>query len=323
MLCGCVSLNVIVPYSSGKRNSLFWGAVNLLPKGANVELYINRLSDEDVRAIEKRMRPGEYSDGGFLNCFERLQDVIERDAKVVEGSGLTYKQIADKIETIIGKARRHMWLFQSGKSHLKKEQIESFINKIGPGIPIEGKYVIKALAWRGLQDCPYGTYLQKCREEPLYSYLDCELKNTQTGQKVSFPGLIIHLLREHQFFEGSTKYRVEPKLLIEVLDLEVGKDYSPVYIREKIWVPYSFSTSLEVDDFWEEENAIVQYPEKVIRLAENVHIYVGKQKCVLIAEQEMQLEEEFFVKKVKWSDLKIVKGRQFMMVHEDVFIDVC
>ena len=59
--------------------------------------------------------------------------------------------------------------------------------------------------------------------------MDCLLQNIDNGLRLFFPGLIIHLIREHNFFEGSLKYRVEPEQIIKLLELEPGHDYTPQF----------------------------------------------------------------------------------------------
>jgi hypothetical protein len=47
--------------------------------------------------------------------------------------------------------------------------------------------------------------------------------NRRSGESVTGPGLIVHLIREHQFFEGSeSPYRLEPSKAIRVLELASG-----------------------------------------------------------------------------------------------------
>lgn len=56
--------------------------------------------------IEQRMRPGHWSRAGFLDETERVQDVIERDARRVEAMGLTHAQLADALGTLLDLASR-------------------------------------------------------------------------------------------------------------------------------------------------------------------------------------------------------------------------
>ena len=54
----------------------------------------------------------------------------------------------------------------------------------------------------------------------MWGHFDFLILNRQTGEYVTGPGLIVHLIREHQFFEGSeSPYRVEPAKAIQALGL--------------------------------------------------------------------------------------------------------
>ena len=45
--------------------------------------------------------------------------------------------------------------------------------------------------------------------------------NRETGESFTGPGLIVHLIREHHFFEGKeSPYRVEPEKAVRVLELQ-------------------------------------------------------------------------------------------------------
>ncbi len=98
-----------------------------------------------IPELEKRMRPGAYSGGGFLGPTESLEAVLIRDRQTLEEAQVTW------------------------------------------------------------------------------AYFDFLILNRRLGESVTGPGLIVHLIREHQFFEGSeSPYRLEPSKAIRVLDLASG-----------------------------------------------------------------------------------------------------
>ena len=69
--------------------------------------------------------------------------------------------------------------------------------------------------YRGFQTCPW-----ECHKEAKWSSIDFLVLNRTTGEGITGPGLIVHLIREHQFFEGEkTPYRVHPDRLAKVLAL--------------------------------------------------------------------------------------------------------
>ena len=69
----------------------------------------------------------------------------------------------------------------------------------------------------GLQQCPWCGYVsQICGS-------DYTVENTNLKEKISFPGLILHLIREHHFFEGKgTRYRVDPEDVVRILEVDTS-----------------------------------------------------------------------------------------------------
>lgn len=124
--------------------------------------------------------PGTLSVAGFLAEGEDLNEVINRDRTVCEQHSLTPKDIGQKIEDIL-----------NGR--------------------IEDEFKLKTQSWRGMQECPFE------KDFKPFSNLDFVITNKKTGKSLSGPGLIVHLLKDHDFFEGNTSYRVDPEKAIEVL----------------------------------------------------------------------------------------------------------
>ncbi len=86
------------------------------------------------------------------------------------------------------------------------------------GYSVEGSLQVFFTTYRGFQLCPwYG--------DSTWGYFDFLILNRQSGKYITGPGLIVHLIREHQFFEGSeSPYRVEPINAIRVLERVLDKD---------------------------------------------------------------------------------------------------
>ncbi len=70
----------------------------------------------------------------------------------------------------------------------------------------------------GTQECPFS---------PPYPSWPCgahnarwRIRNRKTGQVMEGPGLIVHLIEAHGFFEGKeSPYRVDPRALAELVEL--------------------------------------------------------------------------------------------------------
>jgi hypothetical protein len=130
--------------------------------------------------IEQSLYPGKSSIGGFLAIGEKLDDVIARDQATRELYGMTPGQIGGAIEEIL-----------QGK---RGDEFE-----------------VTKKEWRGMQGCQFDNTIQP------FSSLDFTITNKKTGASLQGPGLITHLLKEHNFFEGNTRYRVDPEIAIKAL----------------------------------------------------------------------------------------------------------
>lgn len=126
--------------------------------------------------------PGGCSESGFLAPGENISVVIARDRATCERYEITPKQIGETIEEIL-----------LGKH--------------------ADKFELSTTLFRGMQTCPF----ERTFTTNPFSNMDFTITNKKTGTSFNGPGLIVHLLKEHDFFEGDTPYRVDPKEAIEVL----------------------------------------------------------------------------------------------------------
>ncbi len=174
------------------------------------QLYIDTLTTSQIKEIEQRMRPGEFSNTGFLKSGENLKDLIYRDAATLRRLGATHEQVADTLEYLIT-------------------------------IPTPPKGFSRASEGSsGWQRCPFEKpqERQKIREIPPYSGEDFYIFSGNTGYPIlKFGGLLIHLIRKHQFFEGEgTEYRLDPEQAVKVLQIKphVGAAYVPSEWRKRV-----------------------------------------------------------------------------------------
>jgi len=196
-----------------------------------------------IADLERRMRPGGYSTGGFLGEHESLLAVISRDAHTLNVLDITFEQISDALEHILQRAftkreeikkknyqeydRRensepkwHIPRFPSIDGH---ESVPRFtINRlpsIQVGYLVEKNMQVFLNQYRGSQCCPWG-----CDPETwgqfTWGYFDFLIVNRRKGLFFTGPGMIIHLIRDHHFFEGlKSPYRVSPTKLALTLGL--------------------------------------------------------------------------------------------------------
>jgi hypothetical protein len=192
-----------------------------------------------IDELEKRMRPGAYSHGGFLGFHESLDAVISQDTKILEMLGVTFEQIADALEYILSDASKqgNAWLFKGlPKSGTNKYEIEienrhryvsslivpdsipryslDNLPDIDKGNMVGDKVQVFIAYYLGPQHCPWSCNTSN------WSNIDFLILNRQSGKYFTGPGLIIHLIRKHHFFEGvESPYRVNPAKVVDVLGL--------------------------------------------------------------------------------------------------------
>ena len=177
--------------------------------------------------LEARMRPGRLSEKGFLGPDESLAAVLARDAETLERLGVTHEEVAGAIERVISAVLQQRNQLQADEYWKRRanfpdlyhpETIPRFSLKNLPDTDtgyLVGHLQVFALSYRGLQECPWG-----CDEEPKWSHLNLLFLNRRTGESFTAPGLAVHLIRAHHFFEGlGTPFRVDPAMAVRVLEL--------------------------------------------------------------------------------------------------------
>ena len=170
--------------------------------------------------LEKRMRPGRWSEGGFLGPSEALEQVIAQDGRTLAQFGVTTRQIADALMTILPPALEYSGRNSPYPDLYRPGTIPHFgldnLPDSQEGYRVENLQLFTR-GYRGFQECPWG-----CEHRgDLLDSCDFLILNRESGEFVTGPGLIIHLIREHQFFEGTeSPYRTDPARLIRILGLD-------------------------------------------------------------------------------------------------------
>jgi hypothetical protein len=162
---------------------------------------MNEDGQQLVERIEKRMRPGSISRAGFLGKDERLADVLREDRETLARLGLNAREIAD------------------GLNSLLKPVVGA---KLDSGVV--GQFRVSIRRYRGRQLCPFLDDVESTRCEAgagvRLASTDWRIRNLLTRDELAGPGLIVHLIAAHEFFEGhGSPYRVEPEKLARLLGL--------------------------------------------------------------------------------------------------------
>jgi hypothetical protein len=167
------------------------------------------------------MRPGRDSDAGFLGPKERLGNVLKEDAATLAELQLSRSALADRLRQLLD-ARGSAFEAREPRPRPAEEEIEIVAGPDGELVRVAGRFDVTFVHYWGWQDCPWrGLGPWGCRNGvQYYATVDWEIANLRTGRCLSGPGLIVHLIAAHGFFEGKeSPYRVDPRALAEVLEL--------------------------------------------------------------------------------------------------------
>lgn len=173
-------------------------------------------------------KDGGFSMSHFLADNETLDEVIQRDQQTLQRYGVTCGQVADKLEEFIAKfnQRRNGQLSFEDTQFLQRNpfprqnlKIDTLRN-VPPqfiGIyPLDNRYIMGGISTAGTQFCPF--------QQPgcTGGNSDYFIYDTQTKEHIEFGNLLIHLVRDHCFFEGNVAYRLDPEKAIRIFSLSSG-----------------------------------------------------------------------------------------------------
>jgi hypothetical protein len=187
--------------------------------------------------LETKLKPGGYSKMGFLGPKESLEAVIKKDSRTLEKFGLSHEEVSSALEKVlISVEEQDRVLLKSSQEEYDRRQYPfpglSFPNLYQPETipkfslkklpdPNVGHLVdhlqVFTMKFRGFQACPWDCETDPCLR---WGFFDFLILNRQTGKYFTGPGLIVHLIRHHHFFEGKgTPFRTDPRKVIRVLEL--------------------------------------------------------------------------------------------------------
>lgn len=206
--------------------------------------------------LEKRLRPGNSSQAGFIGQNENLIELVHSDWQIVEKYGTTHEEIADKLTELIINSRE------------KKNLLTKLFFKNNSLLAEEYDYLPANLLTMGSQSCPWGCkgvggqnngYIVKkglskelkvgiellvsvegdmAKLDEFYQSINKRAPNSKGAQEIRktieeikkaqeqslryavITSLLPHLIEAHHFFEGKqSHYRADPELLIKVLNI--------------------------------------------------------------------------------------------------------
>lgn len=186
----------------------------------------------------------------FISHDERLDDVLRRDADILQSYGITTKIISDFLQNIVDTYKYTKNYVDSNSEfdiiinekmllpqNISKAPVIADVSKFEPKI-IDNKFLVISSGTKICQQCAFSTekiirYRDDQREEGAiffrkeglncgkgYGSVDYVIHNIKTGKNLRFGDLLIHMIRDHSFFEGNVCYRLDPHEVIGVLELK-------------------------------------------------------------------------------------------------------
>lgn len=142
--------------------------------------------------IEEDMQPGRLAADGFLGDDTRnLSEIIRDDLAVLNDLGIKPEQIARAMRRITRAA------MQGLEDPVEFEGYEAYINEA-----------------RGFLGCPF-------KDNRRANKRNTYVTDLETGEKMRWSNLNIHLIEAHGFFQGKgADFRLEPAELVRFLKLE-------------------------------------------------------------------------------------------------------
>jgi hypothetical protein len=197
----------------------------------------------EVAELERRMRPGAWSECGFLGETESLREVIATDDATMSDLGLACGELAEPLELLVrapDACYASPFLERSSLSGLlaemppawaqeSKEEAEwiqaailgrfgSFEHADGGSAVVGGRFEVELIGYLGFQECPWGG--ADHRKICAAATKDWRVRNTSRNLELRGSALLPHLIGDHRFFEGpASPYRLEPRALAELLEL--------------------------------------------------------------------------------------------------------
>jgi hypothetical protein len=162
------------------------------------------MSDENYppfEDVERRMRPGQFSEVGFLGEDERLRDVLDADARALAALNVTPGALASRLQSLLVRA----------------------IEAKRDSTIVDG-FRVRLRRYKGFQLCPFAPrpLEMPCPGpgDPRLASIEWTISHRANGARMAGPGLIAHLIGTHGFFEGrESPYRVDPRDLAILLEL--------------------------------------------------------------------------------------------------------
>jgi hypothetical protein len=143
-----------------------------------------------TQKLEDILRSSKLVAGGFLGTDTRsLSEIIDADLAEVARLGFTIAQIAARMQALTDLA----------------------IPRLGTNIKVESKLEVSTQEAKGAIPCPWPHPYKAAKRITTARRID-------TGESIRWADLNIHLIAQHNFFEGAgCAFRIDPEILTEII----------------------------------------------------------------------------------------------------------
>jgi hypothetical protein len=198
----------------------------------------NQIQEIEWTTIQQRMTNTKFSSACFLQPDEDVRDIIRRDEEYLKSVDITKEQIADCLQSICD---QYTYIIQMGHHQVPCLNNGSYIMYA----PLVEDYHVCQTSYNGAQECPFKNknldssyHGQEYGDKDVFIF-NSDLFNSNKSMHFSsyepitlekcdlwFNTLLIHMIRNHGFFEGPTqRHRLEPKKVIDVLGIKPNVNY--------------------------------------------------------------------------------------------------
>jgi len=143
----------------------------------------------ELKKARENMDPGIITAEGFLGSDPRsLSTIIDEDGQMLSRLGLDPVEVADKLRHFMEEGRKGL----------------------GEPVTVDDKWLVKTDEARGYLACPW--------EDGIFRKVNVTVEKKDSGEKLFFTDLSLHLLEIHGFLEGrGAPFRLDPESIKKIL----------------------------------------------------------------------------------------------------------
>jgi len=146
----------------------------------------------ELKKAQNNMSPGVITAEGFLGVDKRsLSSILDEDSQLMRRLGINPEDAAKTLRCFMEEGQKGL----------------------GEPVSVAGKWIVRTDEARGYLACPW--------EDGIFRKINVTVERKDTGDKIYFTDLSIHLLEVHGFLEGrGSTFRLNLETLKQILTRE-------------------------------------------------------------------------------------------------------